>query len=51
MSEKHSGFVINTGEATCADVLALIEHIQKVVNEKFGVKLETEVKYLGRNRD
>ena len=46
VSQKHSGFVINAGGATCADVLTLIEHIQRVVYEKFGVKLETEVKYL-----
>jgi len=47
VSEKHSGFVINAGEATCEDVLKLIEHIQNTVFEKFGVKLETEVKVLG----
>ncbi|MBQ8525380.1 MAG: UDP-N-acetylmuramate dehydrogenase [Clostridia bacterium] len=47
VSEKHSGFIINTGGATCEDVLRLIEHTQNVVFDKFGVKLETEVKYLG----
>lgn len=47
VSEKHSGFVINKGNATCKDILALIEYIQKVVYEKFSVKLETEVKFLG----
>lgn len=46
VSEKHAGFVINTGGAACADVLALIEHIQKTVMEQTGVKLETEVKIL-----
>ena len=47
VSEKHSGFVVNSGDATARDVLDLIEHIQKTVYEKFGVMLETEVKMLG----
>lgn len=47
VSEKHSGFVINKGDATARDVLDLIEHIQKTVYEKFKVRLETEVKMLG----
>lgn len=47
VSEKHSGFVVNTGGAAARDILALIEHIQKTVMDKFGVKLETEVKMLG----
>ncbi len=46
VSEKHSGFVINTGDATAQDVLDLIAHIQKTVKEKFGVDLQTEVKYI-----
>lgn len=47
VSEKHAGFVINHGGATCADVTALIEHIQKIVLEQFGVKLECEVRLIG----
>ena len=47
VSEKHSGFVVNTGDATASDVLELISHIQKTVLDKFGVKLETEVRILG----
>lgn len=47
VSEKHSGFVVNTGNATCSDVLGLVEHIQKTVYDKFGVKLEPEIKKLG----
>ncbi len=46
VSEKHAGFVINKGGATANDVMALIEHIQKTVYEKFGVKLEPEVKII-----
>ncbi len=47
VSEKHSGFLINTGSATAQDILDLIAFCQKVVFEKFGVKLETEVKIVG----
>lgn len=44
VSEKHAGFIINKGGATCADMLALMEHIEKTVYDKFGVKLEREIK-------
>jgi UDP-N-acetylmuramate dehydrogenase len=47
VSSKHAGFVINTCGATCSDVLALCEHIQKTVYERFGVTLEREIKILG----
>ena len=44
VSEKHAGFVINAGGASCADVLALIAHIQETVYRQTGVRLEPEVK-------
>lgn len=47
VSEKHAGFVINTGNATASDVCELIAYVQKVVYEKFNVKLEPEVKITG----
>ena len=47
VSEKHSGFVINTGGATAEDVLALIRHVQKTVRDNFGVILEPEVRIIG----
>ncbi len=47
VSEKHAGFVINTGNATCADVMALVAHIQKTVYDNFGVELQREIKVLG----
>ena len=47
VSEKHCGFVVNTGGASASDVLTLIREVQKRVREKFGVELETEVKFLG----
>ncbi len=47
VSPKHAGFIINTGNATCADVMSLIERIKKTVDDKFGVRLECEVKPTG----
>ncbi len=46
VSEKHCGFVINRGDATAKDVLALCDEVSRIVGEKFGVRLEREVKYL-----
>lgn len=48
VSEKHAGFVINYNNATCKDVLQLIEHITNVVYEADGVKLEKEVIFIGK---
>lgn len=47
VSEKHCGFVVNTGSATARDVRALIEHVQDEVRRQFGVELEPEVKQIG----
>lgn len=47
VSEKHCGFVVNTGEATAADILAVIREVQKRVKENTGITLETEVVLLG----
>lgn len=49
VSTKHSGFIINTGNATATNIIQLISYIQKTVRERFGVELETEVKILGRD--
>jgi len=46
VSEKHAGFVVNRGEATCADVLALVEQVKRRVYDATGVTLEMEVKVL-----
>lgn len=48
VSDKHCGFVVNQGGATAADVMQLIEDVKRIVNEKFGVTLEPEVKRIGR---
>ncbi|MGL4799171.1 MAG: UDP-N-acetylmuramate dehydrogenase [Cellulosilyticaceae bacterium] len=47
VSDKHCGFVINTGNATCKDVLMLINYVQEEVKRQYGVTLEPEVKILG----
>jgi UDP-N-acetylmuramate dehydrogenase len=46
ISEKHAGFVINAGGATCSDVLELVRQVQLRVRENFGVELEMEVRVL-----
>ena len=46
VSEKHAGFVINTGNATCLDILTLMDQIRERVFRETGVELEPEVKYV-----
>ena len=48
VSEKHSGFVINRGNATASDVMQLISDVKDKVKEQFGVTMEPEVKRVGR---
>ena len=47
VSPMHANYFVNTGGATAAHVRGLIEQVQKVVQEKFGVRLEPEVKLIG----
>jgi UDP-N-acetylmuramate dehydrogenase len=51
VSPKHAGFVLNTGNAKAADVYSLIRRIEKRVWDRFGVKLEREVKLIGEFDD
>lgn len=44
VSEKHAGFIVNTGNATCEDVLKLIDKIRETVKKKSGVTLECEIR-------
>ena len=44
VSDKHAGFIVNVGGATCEDVMRLIEHIKNEVMQKFGIELECEIK-------
>jgi UDP-N-acetylmuramate dehydrogenase len=48
VSVKHANFIVNTGNATAIEINELIEYIKKVINEKAGVLLKTEVIYLGK---
>ena len=47
VSEKHCGFVVNKGEATFEDIFTLIKTVQKIVNDKFDIVLEPEIKIIG----
>ena len=47
VSEKHTGFVVNRGGATQKDVSELMQRVSDTVFEKFGVRLEREIKFLG----
>jgi UDP-N-acetylmuramate dehydrogenase len=44
VSPKHAGFIVNTGGASCADVLTLCGEIRRIVSEKTGILLEPEIK-------
>lgn len=47
VSPLHAGFIVNNGDATATDILNLMKLIQNIVFDKFGVKLEPEVRILG----
>ena len=47
VSTKHAGFVINYDNATCEDILAVIEHVKKTVFNKFGFEIKPEVRIIG----
>lgn len=49
ISDKHSGFIINLGSATSADVLALVEHVKSTILQTFNVALECEIIYVPYN--
>jgi UDP-N-acetylmuramate dehydrogenase len=46
VSEKHAGFIINTGQASCKDVLDLIKIIKKEVKDKFNISLKEEIQII-----
>ena len=50
VSEIHANYIVNTGEASAADVMALMHKVNALVAEKFGVELEPEIKLLGEFR-
>jgi len=46
VSTIHTGFIVNKGNASFKDIMALIKHVQEVVSKQFDIKLETEIKIL-----
>ncbi|TPR24262.1 UDP-N-acetylmuramate dehydrogenase [Apilactobacillus micheneri] len=50
VSTKHAGFIVNVGNASATDYLNVIHHVQKIVYDKQGVKLETEVRIIGEDK-
>lgn len=48
VSEKHAGFIVNSGGATSLDILDLVQLVKKTVFEKTGVLLEEEIRIIGR---
>ncbi|AVW09681.1 UDP-N-acetylmuramate dehydrogenase [Lactiplantibacillus paraplantarum] len=49
VSKKHAGFIINVDHATATDYMDMIHYVQKVVFERFGVHLQTEVRIIGED--
>jgi len=47
VSELHANFIVNLGNAQASDILKLIQHIQSVIGDRYGINLETEVKMIG----
>ncbi|MFZ5815504.1 MAG: UDP-N-acetylmuramate dehydrogenase [Bacillota bacterium] len=49
VSTKHANFIVNLGRASARDVLILMDRVRRTVQERFGVRLEAEVKIWGEN--
>lgn len=47
VSTKHADFVVNNGNASCEDVLAVLHEVQRRVKEQFGVHIPLDVRMLG----
>ena len=47
VSTKHTGFIINDGNASCDDVLELIDKVTEIIEKEFGSRLEKEVIVIG----
>ena len=47
VSELHANFIVNLGGAKASDIFSLIQHIQNVISDRYGILLETEVKMIG----
>jgi UDP-N-acetylmuramate dehydrogenase len=47
ISDLHANFIVNTGNATAADVLAIIMEVRKQVKEEYGTELQPEIRFIG----
>ena len=47
VSEKHAGFIINTGDATAKDIIELIKYVKDKVYENYKVKIKEEIRIVG----
>jgi len=47
VSEQHTNFITNTGQAKAEDIIILISYIKQQVRNKFGIQLQEEIKYIG----
>ncbi len=47
VSEKHTNFIINSGNASSSDIFRLVKHIQETVYKRISVNLETEIRFMG----
>jgi len=50
VSQLHAGFLLNHGKASASDFFELVEHIQRTVDEVFGIKLEPEVRIVRQSK-
>ena len=50
VSELHSGFILNTGNATATDIIQLMDVVRCTVKDKFGVELIPEVRIIGEDK-
>ena len=50
VSTKHAGFIVNKGKATASDVLCVVEHVKKVIKEKYNIDLDLEILVLGEEK-
>jgi UDP-N-acetylmuramate dehydrogenase len=48
ISEMHGNFIVNAGNATAEDVLALIQHVKDIIYSLYEINMETEVEIIGR---
>ncbi len=49
VSERHANFIVHSGEATAADIESLIQYVQHEVEARFGIRLELEVRIVGKS--